>query len=507
MTGDIRARFGKLGNFPSPPAIAQEIIALAKNPDASVAQVATAISKDPALVAKVLRIANSSLYAQRRQCQNVRQALTIMGVDAVMTLCLGFSITSSLKASKAGCLDYPRYWRRSLLAALSARCVAECVGMDSAEDVFLAGLLQDLGVPALDRAAPGFYKDLPAGASHAERSAYERERLGEDHAALGAWLLETWQLPGDLVEACRNSHDPLRLERASEQGRLVRCVALGTDLASACLDPARRAALAESYVRGADWLGLDAVQMSEIVTRISALSHDLGQSFDTKLMGADEALSLVEEAQELLAERSVESLAEIDALKARAHELVAQSAVLSDAGRRDSLTGIYNRGHFDASFSSEFAAAASAGHDLALLFIDLDHFKRINDTHGHQAGDAVLQSTASLLSRTVRAQDLVARYGGEEFVVLLPGQGMREAVALATRMLATLRTHTHPLDGQQVVVTASMGLAVHGKAAPFPEPAALLAAADAAAYQAKRAGRDRLCAHGAIQMAPLSRTA
>ena len=128
MTGDIRARFGKLGNFPSPPAIAQEIIALAKNPDASVAQVAAAISKDPALVAKVLRIANSSLYAQRRQCQNVRQALTVMGVDAVMTLGLGFSITSSLRASKNSSLDYPRYWRRSLLAALAARCLGELAG-------------------------------------------------------------------------------------------------------------------------------------------------------------------------------------------------------------------------------------------------------------------------------------------------------------------------------------------------------------------------------------------
>ena len=286
---------------------------------------------------------------------------------------------------------------------------------------------------------------------------------------------------------------------------MIRCVALGSELAGAFLSVERRARLGDCYGLAADLLGLEAAQMGEVVARISALTHDLGELFDTPLLSAEEALSLVEEAQELLSERNVESLCELDALRHSTSELEARTAALYDAGRRDSLTGVYNRGHFDRRFDDEFALATAQGRELALLFIDLDHFKRINDTHGHQAGDTVLKSTAALLGRTLRAEDLVARYGGEEFVVLLPGKGAREAVALGQRMLAVLRSQAHPFDGQSVVVTASIGLAVHGPTQSHADASALLAAADAAVYQAKRGGRDRLVAHGTASAVAMSR--
>ncbi len=165
MNDEMKARFKALGSFPSPPGIAQEIIALAKNPEAGIGEVTGAISKDPALAAKVLRLANSVLYSQRRRSQNLRQALTIMGLDAAMTLCLGFSIAGTFRSAKSGTIDYTRYWRRSLLAGLGGRCFGEELGLSASEDLFLAGLLQDIGVLALDRAKPGFYAELPRAAT------------------------------------------------------------------------------------------------------------------------------------------------------------------------------------------------------------------------------------------------------------------------------------------------------------------------------------------------------
>ena len=92
MTNDVKARFKRLGTFPSPPGIAQEIIALAKDPDTGIAEVTKTIAKDPALAAKILRTANSPMYAQRRRSDNLRQALTVVGVEAALTMCLSFSI-------------------------------------------------------------------------------------------------------------------------------------------------------------------------------------------------------------------------------------------------------------------------------------------------------------------------------------------------------------------------------------------------------------------------------
>ena len=509
MNEDVKARFKALGNFPSPPGIAQEIIELAKSEEVSIGEVSGAIAKDPALAAKVLRMANSALYAQRRRSQNLRQALTMMGLDAAMTLCLGFSIAGSFRSAKAGAIDYTRYWRRSLLAGLGGRCMGEELGLPSSEELFLGGLLQDIGVLALDRAKPGFYGELPREASHAERIAYERERLGEDHAALGAWLLGSWNLPDELVHAVELSHAPERAERASVTGQFARCVALGGELASAFLAPDVRVSIASFALHAQSVIGLRPEQVGRVVERVTELTPDLGRLFETTLLSAEDAIALTEQAQELLAARSVQSLQKIDSLEHAAHSLAARSAELEDATRRDALTGAYNRRHLDERLAAEFTAARTGGWDLPALFIDLDHFKTVNDTYGHAAGDEVLRGAAGVLQQTLRTDDLLARYGGEEFVVLLPGTGAADARSLGERLLRTLREREHVVPGEggerRIRVTASLGLAIHTSKRPFPNPAALLAGADAAVYAAKRAGRDRLMECGITPPPPLAK--
>ena len=158
MNPELEAHLRSLVSFPSPPGVATHIIELARDPDVDLSQVAKALSMDSALATKILRIANSPLYAQRRKSENLRQALMLLGLNATLTLALSFSLANSLRAGKSNGIDFPLYWRRALLAATAARALADAMRHAMAEEIFLAGLLQDVGILALDQALPDLYR-------------------------------------------------------------------------------------------------------------------------------------------------------------------------------------------------------------------------------------------------------------------------------------------------------------------------------------------------------------
>src|SRR5271163_4592312 len=138
---EIEAKLRRLVNFPSPPGVATHIIELAQDPDIEMGKVAKALSMDSALSTKILRIANSPLYAQRRKSENLRQALVVLGLNATLTLALSFSLVRALRSGKPNGIDYPTYWRRALIAATAARALGEVLRQTLVEEMFLAGLL------------------------------------------------------------------------------------------------------------------------------------------------------------------------------------------------------------------------------------------------------------------------------------------------------------------------------------------------------------------------------
>jgi diguanylate cyclase (GGDEF)-like protein len=163
----------------------------------------------------------------------------------------------------------------------------------------------------------------------------------------------------------------------------------------------------------------------------------------------------------------------------------------------DALTGIANRRSFDEELALEWRRAHRIGNSLAIVLLDLDDFKKVNDTHGHQAGDAVLRTIGEVLGSGVRQIDLAARYGGEEFVVLVPESDLKGATQLAKRLrLAVSKARTELPDGHLLKVTTSIGVAVMGELASAEQ---LVAAADVALYEAKRAGKNRVVAAGEFE--------
>lgn len=161
------------------------------------------------------------------------------------------------------------------------------------------------------------------------------------------------------------------------------------------------------------------------------------------------------------------------------------------AARLDGLTGAFNRGAFDRELESEVARANRHGTALSLLLFDLDHFKNVNDTHGHAVGDTVLREFAGRIQAVTRSEDYFARFGGEEFAMICSGTTTEEALQLAERALLVVTAEPFGADGRSLAISASIGIA-ELEAAAERTPRALVEAADAALYRAKQAGRARV---------------
>ena len=166
---------------------------------------------------------------------------------------------------------------------------------------------------------------------------------------------------------------------------------------------------------------------------------------------------------------------------------------LYESSTRDALTGAYNRRHFDDRLRAEIAFAVRHATDCALILLDLDHFKRVNDTYGHPAGDEILRHLAGVANGALRTEDVFARFGGEEFAVILRGASTRGAARLAERLREALSLQHAVYEGQEISVTLSAGCAALSCCAT-PSSDEVVAIADRRLYAAKQAGRNRVVA-------------
>lgn len=166
---------------------------------------------------------------------------------------------------------------------------------------------------------------------------------------------------------------------------------------------------------------------------------------------------------------------------------------LREQATRDPLTGLYNRRYLDDSLHREMTRCLRQGEPLSLVLVDLDLFKRVNDEHGHSAGDQVINQLATILMALSRASDIVCRFGGEEFLVVLPGTGLEAAEARAEEYRRAFEESPVTVDGTSLAVTLSAGVACSDQEIT---PHDLIRQADQALYRAKESGRNRVCSQG-----------
>jgi diguanylate cyclase (GGDEF)-like protein len=464
--------------LPSVPAVVVRVLQLSQEEETSINEIAQVVSRDPALTTKLLRVSNSAFYAARYEVTTVNRAVSVLGINATLSLALSFSLAKNLRESGAKGFDSVACWRRSAIAAAAGRALAELANKNMREELFLSGLLQDVGMLVLSEAIPDIYGDLVATAqgSHRKLVELERERLGSDHAAVGAWLLERWNIPERYQLAIAASHDPTVVEE-SEFAAFCRATAVAGDIAEIWTDPATATGIARDSAIGL--MKISPERFESLLGEIAEAIPEITSELDINIGSEEKVTSLLEQAREALV-----------ALSMRAQQQMQQ---IQDLSRQDRLTSVYNRSFLDEELPRQFELASQSGEPLSVLFVDIDYFKNVNDTYGHEAGDYVLVSLAGILQIEVRPSDIIARYGGEEFICIMPGTSLQEAAAVAERLRATIVSKPQLIgDDVKIQITVSVGCATFSSKRPFDDSKQLLKEADRCLYAAKAKGRNRV---------------
>lgn len=481
-------------SLPSPPGVALEIIRLNRQDEVEIDELVAVLSRDPAITAKVLRTANSSAFGRPGRVAEIHQAVMILGLRSVNLLALSFSLVSQASGKSPG-FDYRRYWTLSAVTTVAARLLAGQHAPALQDEAFLGGLLCDFSRLVLAECAPERYAPVLARLAAepgAELEVVEREVLGMDHAAFGGELLEDWGLPETIVRAVAAHHDPASLE--GEGGRVLELARI-LHLSTACgeLLAGGELAPAASRIRSlaARYFEMTGEACQGFLQEVEGQLGELTSILALETTDAGDLAQIRVNATEFLVKESLALNEQMRAVSSDVKRLEEKNSALEQRATTDPLTELRNRGFFDEALASELERAAQSGHGLGLLMVDVDHFKSVNDTHGHPVGDELLRALGRVLRKQAGPNDCAARYGGEELALICE---VPDVAALAERgeaLRAAIAEIEVPTDSGPLRRTASLGGCVVLPGARV-EPSAFVEAADSELYRAKSEGRNRV---------------
>jgi diguanylate cyclase (GGDEF)-like protein len=483
----------KAEQLPSPPSIALRIVELNRDDQVDITELTRVLSQDPALVAKLLKTANSSMFGLPREISSIRHAVLILGLRSVNLLALSFSMLSMSNPKADSKFDYSQFWTRTIATALGMRHLAGRFLPGLADEAFLIGMLAGFGQLVLAECATERYCDVLEQwlSSDGSLREIEREEFGSSNAELGADLLAAWGLPSRVCGTIRD-HDELESgkRRTGTEGKLVELLyfsAICGDLLAGGDVLSGTAALEQA---GARYLDFDRPGCCEVLLEIQQSLPDLALGLDLTTRDRESLASIAAQAAQLLVRESLALNEQVRSVTSDMDELEQENSDLELRAISDSLTGLRNRGFFDETLQAEFERACQSGAPLGLLLLDLDYFKSVNDDHGHQAGDEMLREIARAIQESVEATDEACRYGGEEFAVICPGATPEGLEARMERLRENIFATEIEASGESVRRSASIGACACERVTAAGSASALVAAADRALYSAKSAGRN-----------------
>ncbi|MBI5577045.1 MAG: diguanylate cyclase [Deltaproteobacteria bacterium] len=482
----------------SPPAIAVRILDAVKKEEGSFRELSGIIEADPALSARVLKIANSSFYALPYKVDSIDKALQIVGIETLKNTALSFVITGKMKGHEEGSFDFDFFWKRSITAAVGADLIASLINRKT-DETFVTALLQDIGIVIMYFGRSNEYLRVLDEKKSSGRpiEIVEKEIFGFDHQELGSEALKEWGLSENIYMPIRYHHfDGAAPEDFSVQADIL----LLSDWVSSVYHGSKsteklrsiREILGRKYGKSSD--EVDALVDSAAEGTIEILSSfeiDPGEMkpFSQIMQEANEELSRMNLSYEQLV---VELKQAKETAEKLANELKDANDKLREMAFRDGLTNLYNRRYFQELMELELDRSNRYKRQFSFIMFDIDHFKKVNDTFGHSAGDAVIREIASLANRMTRDTDMVARYGGEEFAVILPETDMRGALVLAERLRIAIEKLEVPWDGSALRATVSLGVTTCTPESGINDTAIIIDAADKALYNSKAAGRNKV---------------
>lgn len=621
------------GELPSPKGAALAIVRLTQKDDVSLAELAHAVSTDPAFVGRLVKAANSAQAAGRRPVASVQDALSALGIGAVRSLALGFSLLSDYGSGKCRGFDYPRFWSHSLACAITFQALIKRLRLVAADEAFCVGLLARIGQLALATLFPDEYARLiekAGGDLGAALFEDERQSFALNHSELTVAMLLDWGMPKILSEPVLFHELPESAPYAAGERAflLVHCMALAEQVADVCVadESAWRAMMPPLLLLGSR-LSIDAEGLMELCDQVvrewqawgamldvstqamppfaemtqppappqmtddgvldkgdkasrmrtlvvdddrtmrlliakllRASGHEVFEADNGRLgfemamelrphilivdwmMPEMNGLELTRALRETNSGRGVYILlltaledekALVDAFREGVDDFMSKplkpevfmarlragqrvvrlqqelerdrdelrrfAAELAVVNRKhqhlaltDVLTGFPNRRFAMERIGQEWAVSTRTKRALSCMMVDVDEFKQINDSGGHDVGDAVLKKAAASIKQALRTQDVVCRIGGDEFLVICPDTGLDAALVGAERVRKAVAALGIEVKGKPLRTSVSVGVAQ--RVASMADVDALIKQADEGVYLAKSAGRNRVAA-------------
>ncbi|CAH1387907.1 diguanylate cyclase [Candidatus Nitrotoga sp. M5] len=616
--------------LPSPKGLALKIIQLTLKEDVTTREIAHALKTDPALSGRLIKMANVLMSYQTRPIVSIADAVMSLGLSIVRNMVLGLSLVEGGRDGACQKFDYQNFWSQSLLTAIAAKNFVEGRSMGATEEIFILGLLSQVGSLGLATAYPQEYSHILEKARAVDSGTslidLERTEFGLDHNQLTKEMLADWGLPQSFQLAVLHHENPALsdLTEGNRHWHILNILHIANYLSKTCLSHGQqRHEMVPKLIRTAARLGLEVDVFTELCDRtvqewrewsklfgirsteiplfkemlqnappseLETLDDgvpeiSLGASYALRILVVEDDYATTSVLKRLLtkaghavatAENGVEAVSMLDkfipqliitdwhmpkmngiefckalrsnelwrnvtvfvmmnqessdrieeifevgasdylikpvnskALGARlfaiqrmvqlqdereldykqlrvvAAQLAASNQRLQQMALTDVLTSLPNRRHANDHLEQQWAMAERSGRPFSCMMVDVDFFKKVNDTYGHKVGDDVLKQVAQILRVSARKQDMVCRFGGEEFLVICPDAQTDQIYQYAERLRLNVAAKVIHLDTK---VTVSIGVA--SKSPALLNAEMLLQLADKRLYKAKEIGRN-----------------
>mgnify|MGYP005847276017 CR=1 FL=1 len=496
-----RATLAMLGRLPVEPG---PLLELLKSRGDDPGPLVFALKKSPTLTSRVLAVANSSALKGLHTITSIERSVLHLGPRRVRAVALAQALRLLSRGPNLPDRLLNNLWLSCTAKAITARTLAEKVDPAAADSAYTAGLLQDIGLCLLAVADPRFYSETILGqlASEGWRTC-ERAHFGIDHVETGAWLLKRYGVHREIVEAVASHHEPPA--DSDTEANIRKLPGFGASLLPHLGEDVAPESTDWLNLLYAQWLADSYGSPVQFVCHMYQLASDLGAGEQVGMNRQQVARTLVEE----VTSEMFDVTAEHGRLRCTIEQNQALVTNLREEALTDPLTRLLNRRGFLRLAERRLQDAARHNTPLGVMMVDLDGFKAINDTHGHEAGDMLLRGVAKLLRRGLARGDLIARIGGDEFAVLIGHVNREQSQSVAQRLERAARGAAIRVSPDQTIaVRMSIGFLFIERPGRTVTIEQLLSGADELMYQRKRAGKagmtwsDKLATPAASDAAP-----
>ncbi|MFQ5513552.1 MAG: HDOD domain-containing protein [Myxococcota bacterium] len=486
-------------SLPTIPRVAQRLLELLGDDEVEFGDLAEAIRVDPALAAKVIRLINSAMYGLSREITSIDDALLYLGLKAVRSVALSFSLLSALRGDGSGEELLDNFWRTSLMNALASRRLAAEVGGWDPEEAFLSGLLADCGVLLLFDQLPDYAAVLQRfHAGEGDLGALERDAFATDHARVGGLLLERWSFPERLREQIAQHHDAEAARRDDELGQNVRILHAAWQIARALTVEGFAGAIGELEQRVAELTGIAPAVARSVVSELPDELRDAAACFEIpagQMLSYEDLLVRANQHLSRIALEADQSARELAEALSSARSAFGDLQEGEEALPLDEETGLPDANAFTRLLERYHERARQIHRPIGVLLIRVLSYKMIVEHEGEETALEGIQQVAERVAKLTRQGDQRARVTEDQIALLAPGCSANNLLRAAERILFGVEERALETRAGPLLCKICIGIAVTRPHEDALDAASLLALAQSALDRAE-GSPDRIAVAG-----------